>query len=76
VKSLVFADKQLFFIKQFGDQSKAKKYHEDITSSSDFLESAGLKNSTLYFISEDNFKSLVKSKEEKEYLSFFKKKYK
>ena len=76
VKSLVFADKQLFYIKQFKDQNTAKKYHSDITSSSGFLESAGLGNSKLYFISENNFKSLVKSKEEDEYLSFFKKKYK
>lgn len=75
VKSLVFADKQLFYVKQFEDQNTAKKYHGDITSSSGFLESAGLENSKLYFISEDNFKSLVKSKEEDEYLSFFKKKY-
>jgi TolA-binding protein len=75
VKSLVFSNKQLFYIKQFKNQNTAKKYHNDITSSSDFLESAGLKNSTLYYISEANFRSLVKSKEEEEYLSFFKNKY-
>ena len=75
VKSLVFGDKQLFYIKQFENKSKAEKYHKDLTSSQDFLETAGLSNPTLYFISEGNFKTLVKSKNEKEYTTFFNKKY-
>lgn len=76
VKNLIFGDKQLFYIKQFSSIPQAQKYHKDIVASQDFLTTAGLNNAELYFISEDNFKLLVKSKEEKDYISFFQKKYK
>lgn len=76
VKSIIFGDKQLFYIKQFDNLTKAEKYHTDMKASQDFLQAAGLNNTTLYFISEDNFRALVKSKEEKEYVAFFKNTYK
>lgn len=76
VKNIIFGDKQLFYVKQFESLAKAEKYHTDMKASQDFLNSAGLNDVTLYFISEENFKKLAKSKEETDYLSFFKSKYK
>lgn len=75
VKSIVFGNKQLFYIKQFDQLAKAKEYHKDIISSQDFIESAGLKNAELFYVSEENFKPLIKSKNEKEYLHFFSQTY-
>ncbi len=75
VKSIVFGDKQLFYIKQFNQLAKAKEYHTDIVSSIDFIKTAGLKNAELFFVSEENFKTLIKSNNEKEYLTFFSQTY-
>lgn len=76
IKSLVFGDKHLFYVKQFESKETAARYHTDMNSSQDFLEAAGLSMINSYYISVENFRTLVKSKEEKEYVTFFNQKYK
>jgi hypothetical protein len=76
LKSLVFGDKQLFYVKQFDNEEQAIEYHNEMKSSSNFLRNAGLSSVKQYAISAANFKLLVKTKKESEYLDFFNQKYK
>lgn len=75
-KGLVFGDKQLYYIKQFSSKSQALSYHNEMKSNTVFLQNTGITEFEYYPITEANFKTLVKTKKEKEYLSFFRKKYK
>lgn len=76
IKSIVFGDKQLFYIKQFDNVDQSIQYHNEMKSSMSFLKNAGLNNVNVYSISESNFRLLIKTKNEADYLSFFKNKYK
>ena len=67
---------QLFYIKQFDSKADAMNYHVELTSSQSFLTNAGLSEISIYAISEANFKTLVKNKNEQEYISFFNRIYK
>ncbi len=69
--SLLLGTRQMFYIKQFSTQKEALEYHNDLNSSIEFLKSVGLTDINVYAISESNFKILVKTKDEKQYLSFF-----
>jgi tetratricopeptide (TPR) repeat protein len=76
VTKLIFGDKQLFYIKQFEDTKRAMVYHNEMVSNDNFLKDAGLKNAKYYAISEANFKKLIQTNTEEEYISFFAQKYK
>jgi tetratricopeptide (TPR) repeat protein len=76
INSLILGDKQLFYIKQFDSKADAMNYHVELTSSQSFLTNAGLSEISIYAISEANFKTLVKNKNEQEYISFFNRIYK
>lgn len=69
--SLVLGDRQMFYVKQFDNQKEAMQYHNDLSSSLEFLQSVGLSDIQVYAISEANFRLLVKSKDEKQYIAFF-----
>ena len=75
-KSLVFGRKQLIYVKQFESKKLAMAYHKEMKSNTDFLKNAGLSGVSNYAISEANFKLLVKTEKEKEYLQFFNQNYK
>lgn len=75
IKSLVFGDKTLFYIKSFPDKAEAENYHREMKANYTFLTNLGLEDISLYAITEDNFRTLVKSKEESIYLYFFNKYY-
>jgi TolA-binding protein len=69
--SLVLGTRHMFYIKQFSTQKEALEYHNDLNSSLEFLKSVGLTDVKVYAISEANFKTLVKTKEENQYVAFF-----
>jgi tetratricopeptide (TPR) repeat protein len=69
--SLVLGTRHMFYIKQFSTQKEALEYHNDLNSSLEFLKSVGLTDVKVYAISEANFKILVKTKEENQYVAFF-----
>lgn len=75
INSLVFGDKNLFYIKQFVDKAEVLKYHTEMEGNTTFLTNVGLRSIESYAISEANFQTLVKSNKEKEYLRFFWKNY-
>ena len=74
VSSILLGDRQMFYVKQFSNKELAMDYHTDMMSSNDFLKNAGLTSIKSYAISNANFSKLVKSKNEKEYLEYFKSK--
>lgn len=76
VTSLVFEKKQLYYIKQFDNKTTALKYHKEMAASASFLKQIGLKNANFYAITPENFRILVKLKDDDEYIRFFAKKYK
>lgn len=76
VSSLIFGDEQMFYIKQFDNLKHVQQYHEEMIINRSFLTTSGLSAVETYYVSDGNFKLLVKSKDEKEYLKFFRKKYK
>ena len=75
VTSLVFDKKQLFYIKQFESKTTALKYHKEMEASASFLKEIGLKNANFFAITPENFRTLVKLKDDNEYIQFFSKKY-
>lgn len=75
LKSLVFEDKQLYYIKQFASRKDVLEYHEQMKSSTAFLQNAGLSEYNYYPITEENFRTLVKTKKELDYIKFFYKNY-
>lgn len=75
ISNLIFANKQLFYLKQFGDKKEAMKYHVDMITSQSMLTEAGLSDQMLFCITEANFKTLVKNKNETDYFRFFIKNY-
>ncbi len=76
VRSMIFGDKQLYYIKQFETQKLALDYHQELERNKVFLTDAGLSGVKFYAITETNFKTLVTSTKESEYILFFNQKYK
>lgn len=76
VKSILFDGKQLFYIKQFANEKLAELYHTEMKANGQFLQNAGLSASKVYMITETNFKKLITTKKEGEYLNFVNKRYK
>jgi TolA-binding protein len=76
ITSLVFEKKQLYYIKQFDSKATAIKYHKEMEASASFLKQIGLKNANFYAITPENFRILVKLKDDDEYIRFFAEKYK
>jgi len=76
VNSMIFGEKQLYYIKQFESQKLALDYHQEMERNIVFLRDAGLSGAKIYALTESNFKTLVKSTKEDEYILFFNQKYK
>jgi TolA-binding protein len=76
ITSLVFEKKQLYYIKQFDSKATAIKYHKEMEASASFLKQIGLNNANFYAITPENFRILVKLKDDDEYIRFFAEKYK
>jgi hypothetical protein len=76
INSLLLGDRQLFYIKQFNLPTEAMAYHKELESNQSFLTNAGLSDISIYAISAENFKILVKNKNEKDYIQFFSRNYK
>jgi TolA-binding protein len=76
VHSMIFGDKQLYYIKQFESQKLALDYHQEMEQNKVFLKDAGLSGANFYALTESNFKTLVTSSKEAEYILFFNQKYK
>lgn len=75
IKSLIFEDQQLFYIKSYGNKDQAQQYHIEMRNNLSFLESAGLSDITNFAITEDNFKTLIREKNLDAYMVFFNKHY-
>lgn len=76
VRSMIFGDKHLYYIKQFESQKLALDYHQEMERNKVFLKDAGLSGANFYALTESNFKTLVTSSKEAEYILFFNQKYK
>ncbi len=76
VRSMIFDNKQLYYIKQFETQKLALDYHQEMERNKVFLTDADLSGAKFYAITETNFKTLVTSTKEAEYILFFNQKYK
>lgn len=75
IKSLIFNDKQLFYIKSFENKDIAQRYHIEMRSNVEFLRTAGLSEIKKFAISESNFKTLIKEQDLNAYMVFFNKHY-
>jgi tetratricopeptide (TPR) repeat protein len=75
INNLMLGDKQLFYIKQYNNKEEVQKYHNEVKNSLSFLTNSGLISIEIYGITEENFRTLVKTKEEEEYLKFFRRNY-
>ena len=75
IKSIIMGDRQMIYIKPFADKSLAMSYHKEMKGNLSFLSAAGLSEYKMYCITEENFKTLVKSKDEDTYLLFFNRYY-
>ena len=73
IKSIEYKDRQLIYLKTFENKDQAQAYHQEMKTNSTFLESAGMKDLSLFAISEENFKILIRLKNDDAYLAFFNK---
>ncbi len=76
ISGLLMDDKQVFYVKQFPSKKEALVYHKEMLSNKTLLSNAGMADIETYAISESNFRTLIKTKNEKEYIRFFRKNYK
>lgn len=75
INNIMLGEKQLFYVKQYANKEEAQKYHNEVKNSLTFLTNSGLQSIEIYAITEDNFRTLVQTKEEEEYLKFFRRNY-
>ncbi len=75
ISTLMLGDRQVYYIKQFAKKSDAMVYHKEMLSNVALFENEGLSDVKAYAISEENFRTLFKEKNENEYINFFKNNY-
>lgn len=71
IKTIEYNELQLFYLKPLKDKDQAHAYHLEMKNNHSFLEVAGLSELQYFAISESNFKTLIRLKNEDAYLAFF-----
>ncbi len=67
---------KVIVVKAFNNSAKALEYYRELINNTIFFEKSGLEEYTQCIISEENFKLLIKKKDDEEYLTFFRENYK
>ncbi len=77
ISSYILGDKtKIIVVKIFENGGKSIEYYRELVNNTLFFEKAGLEEYSQCVISQDNFKKLMKKKDEEEYLNFFRENYK
>ncbi len=77
INSYILGDKtKIILIKPFENSAKAQDYYRELVNNSLFFDKSGLDEYSQCVISEENFKILMKKKDDEEYLIFFRENYK
>ncbi len=77
INTYILGDKtKLIVIKPFINGAKGLEYYRELVNNTIFFEKAGIEEYSQCIISEENFKILMKKKDDEEYLKFFLENYK
>lgn len=75
ITSSALKDKQLFLVRTFNSAEEAMRYYKAVRNNSGLILAAREQGAEEYIISLENFRLLFRSKDEKEYRSFFEENY-
>ena len=73
--SYILNDKNIMAVQSFGDKETAEKYYIEFLKNSKLFKNAGVKAFDNYYISKNNFRTLLKDKNADAYSHFFLKNY-
>jgi hypothetical protein len=63
-------------VKSFNNSAKAFEFYRELVNNTIFFEKSGIEEYTQAVISSENFRILIKKKDDEEYLTFFRENYK